>query len=107
MNISVQVSMSTTECIISLKRPLSQSLSNFRVLWWTLHGHPFNAQHALATLGRTTTELGKDFILIKCASLSSPVAMLEVHPTIQNSKALMVTLVPPPKKCKARGCIHR
>ena len=55
----------------------------------------FNPQHALATLGQTTTELGKDFILlIKCASLSSPAAMLEVHPTIPNSKALMVTLVP-------------
>jgi len=54
----------------------------------------FNPQHALATLGQTTTELDKDFILIKCASLSSPAALLEVHPTIPNSKALMVTLVP-------------
>jgi len=55
----------------------------------------FNPQHALATLGQTTTELDEDFILlIKCASLSSPAALLEVHPTIPNSKALMVTLVP-------------
>ena len=65
-----------------------------------LGGHstdtPDNAlQHALATLGQTTTELRKDFILLtKCASLSSPAALLEVHPTIPNSKALMVTLVP-------------
>jgi len=55
----------------------------------------FNPQHALATLGQTSTELGRDFILlIKCANLSSPAALLEVHPTIPNSKALVVTLVP-------------
>ena len=54
-----------------------------------------NPQHALVTLSQTTTELGKDFILlIKCASLSSPAALLEVHPTIPNSNALMVTLIP-------------
>ncbi len=85
---------------ISLKPPLSQSPSHPISLH--LGGHStdtpddaFNPQHALATLGQTTTELGKDFILlIKCTGLSSPAALLEVHPTIPNSKALMVTLVP-------------
>jgi len=54
-----------------------------------------NPQHALVTLSQTTTELGRDFILlIKCASLSLPAALLEAHPTIPNSNALMVTLIP-------------
>ena len=57
--------------------------------------HAFNPQQALATLGQTSTTLDKDFILlIKCASISSPSALLEIHPTIPNSKALMVTLIP-------------
>jgi hypothetical protein len=55
----------------------------------------FNPKHALATLSQKSTELGADFILlVKCADLSSPRALLETHPTIPNSKALMVTLVP-------------
>ena len=85
---------------ILLKPALPQSPSHPISLY--LGGHStdtpddaFNPQHALATLGQTTTELGKDFILlIKCANLSSPAALLEVHPMIPNSKALMVTLVP-------------
>src|ERR1700729_2996346 len=57
--------------------------------------HAFNPHHALATLGQTSTELGKDFILlIKSVNLSSPSALLETHLTIPNSKALMLTLVP-------------
>lgn len=55
----------------------------------------FNPRCALAILGQTSAELGKDFILlIKCVSLSLPSALLETHPTIPNSKALMLTLVP-------------
>jgi hypothetical protein len=112
MDISVQVTMSSSITSIqvcssqssfvnmSLKPPFPQSPSHPISLH--LGGHStdtqddaFNPQHALATLGQTTTELGKDFVLlIKCASLSSPAALLEVHPTIPNSKALMVTLVP-------------
>ena len=55
----------------------------------------FNPRHALATLGQRSTELGKDFILlVKCPDLSFPNAILEAHPSIPHSKALMVTLVP-------------
>jgi hypothetical protein len=54
----------------------------------------FNPHHALATLGQTSTELGKGFILVKCANLSSPNALLKTHPTIPNLKALMLTLIP-------------
>jgi hypothetical protein len=55
----------------------------------------FNPKRALATLSQTSTMLGADFVLlVKCADLSSPRAMLETHPTLSNSKALMVTLVP-------------
>jgi hypothetical protein len=55
----------------------------------------FNLKHALAMLGQDSTELDKDFVLlVKCANLSSPTALLETHSTIPNSKALMVTLVP-------------
>ena len=55
----------------------------------------FNPKHALATLSQKSTELGADFVLlVKCSELSLPRALLETHPTIKNSKALMVTLVP-------------
>ena len=59
------------------------------------HRDTFNPHQALVTLNQTSTELDKDFILlIKCDSLSSPTALLETHPTIPNSKALMLTLIP-------------
>ncbi len=45
----------------------------------------FDPQHALATLGQTTTtELSEDFFLIKCACLSSPTALLEMHPQLKS-----------------------
>jgi hypothetical protein len=47
------------------------------------------------TLGQTSAELASDFVvLIKSPNLNSPNALLETHPNIPNSKALMVTLVP-------------
>jgi hypothetical protein len=55
----------------------------------------FDPKLALVTLTQTSTELGNDFILIvKCDDLSFPRALLEKHPSIPNSNALMVTLVP-------------
>ena len=99
MNISVQVSIAQVcpdnhlLCIC-----LTPSLATVPTNLGGHHRHPddaFNPQHTLATLGQTSTKLGKDFIpLVKCANLSSPAALLEVHPAIPNSKALMVTLIP-------------
>ena len=55
----------------------------------------FNPRHAIAFLGQTPTELGSDSILlVKCADLGSPRALLEQHTTKTNSRALMLTLVP-------------
>jgi len=71
---------------ISLKPALSQLMSHpiSPVPQWNFTDTPdnaFNPQHALATLGQTTTKLGKDFILlIKCTNLFSSTVLLEVHP---------------------------
>ena len=50
---------------------------------------------ASASLSINSTSLDKDFILIVLAKdTATPKAILETHPTIENQKALMVTLVP-------------
>lgn len=52
-------------------------------------------QLASATLFLATNFLHNDFVLeIKATHISSPVAILETHPTIPGQRALMTTLVP-------------
>ena len=85
---------------MSLKTPLPQSPSHAISLHFNGHStnepdDASNPPHALVTLSQTTTELGQDFILlIKCASLSLPAALLEAQPIIPNSNALIVTFIP-------------
>jgi hypothetical protein len=93
MKISVQVTMpSHVRSISSSSHTISAHLGSH------IEDAPddiFDPKRALAKLSQTSTELDKDFVLIvKCSDLSSPRALLEVHPTIPDSKALMVTLVP-------------
>ncbi|MCJ1249175.1 hypothetical protein MMC30_006398 [Trapelia coarctata] len=50
---------------------------------------------ASASLSINSTSLDKDFVLVVLAKdTATPRAILETHPTIENQKALMVTLVP-------------
>ncbi len=50
---------------------------------------------ASATLSLGSTVLEKDFVLIvQCKDVGIPKALLEIHPTIPNHRALMATLVP-------------
>ncbi|KJX93846.1 hypothetical protein TI39_contig4247g00002 [Zymoseptoria brevis] len=56
---------------------------------------PFNASQSSATLTQGTAELGEDFILqILVDDLNKPQAVLEVHPTLPNHRAIMATLIP-------------
>lgn len=66
-------------------------------------GADMSLQKASATLSLGTTELGDDFVLhVVATNTSTPIAVLETHPTIPNQRALMATLVPkfnlPPSK---------
>lgn len=93
MKISIQVTMpSNIRNVSSPSHPISMHLGGHSE---DTADDAFNPKYALANLSQVSTELGKDFVLfVKCADLSSPRAILEVHPTIPDSKALMVTLVP-------------
>jgi hypothetical protein len=92
MKIEVEVSMSSNiTSVQSPSHPISVHLGGLTQDTTT----PFNPQQALMTHTLRSTSLSMDFILVvKCASLSSPCALLEAHPTIPNLSALMVTLVP-------------
>ena len=52
-------------------------------------------ERASASLSLGSAELDKDFVLqVSASKLGEPSAMLEVHPSIPNQRALMATLVP-------------
>ncbi|ORY67481.1 von Willebrand factor type A domain-containing protein, partial [Pseudomassariella vexata] len=52
-------------------------------------------QKASATLALSTAELEKDFVLqLVATNIGNPKAILELHPSIPNQRALMATLVP-------------
>ena len=93
MTISVQITMpSAIRSVQSPSHPITMHLGGHIE---NVADDAFNPKHALATLGQTSTELGSDFILlVKCADLGSPRAILEQHSTKTNSRALMLTLVP-------------
>ncbi|CAK1356789.1 unnamed protein product [Cercospora beticola] len=56
---------------------------------------PYSPAQASATLTQGSTELGTDFILqVVIDDLSRPQAILEVHPSIPNQRAIMATMVP-------------
>ena len=55
----------------------------------------FDPKCAFVSLIQKSTELNSDFVLlVKCADLPNPQALLEKHLTLPKSMALMVTLVP-------------
>ena len=93
MKISIQITMpSNVQSVQSPSHPISVHLGGHVE---NVSDDSFNSKLAIATLSQTSTELGKDFILlVKCADLSSPRALLETHDAKPNSKALMVTVVP-------------
>lgn len=56
---------------------------------------PFRPSQAAASLTLGTAELAEDFVLqILIDNISEPQAILEVHPTIPNQRAIMMTMVP-------------
>ncbi|KAM3425662.1 hypothetical protein BST61_g7606 [Cercospora zeina] len=56
---------------------------------------PFSPAQASATLTQGSTELGSDFVLqLVIDDLSRPQAILEVHSSIPNQRAIMATMVP-------------
>jgi hypothetical protein len=93
IKISISVTMSSD--IYVVQSP-SHSISTY--LGTHVENSPdsiFNPKIALATLSQRSTELSSDFVLIvKCVELFVPQAFLETHPTIPNSNALMITLIP-------------
>jgi hypothetical protein len=55
----------------------------------------FNPSLASATLALTTAELAEDFVLqVLVDNINQPQAILELHPTLENQRAIMATLVP-------------
>ena len=55
----------------------------------------FDPKSAFVSFNQQSTELSTDFVLlVKCADLQNPQALLEEHLTLPKSMALMVTLVP-------------
>ena len=55
----------------------------------------FDPKLALATLRQHSAQLDQDIVLlVTCTTLAAPTALLETHPTLPHSRALMVTLVP-------------
>jgi Vault protein inter-alpha-trypsin domain/von Willebrand factor type A domain len=66
-------------------------------------GSEFEPNKGAATLSLGKAELDNDFVLlVMVPDIVKPQALLEIHPTISNQRALMVTLVPkfslPPQK---------
>jgi hypothetical protein len=55
----------------------------------------FNPSLASATLALASAELAEDFVLqVLVDNLNNPQAILETHPTLENQRAIMATLVP-------------
>ena len=93
MKISVQITMPSN--IRSVQSPSHPIVIHLGGHVENIDDDAFNPKHALATLSQTSTELGSDFILlVRCADISSPRAILETHSTKPASKALVITLVP-------------
>jgi hypothetical protein len=93
MKISVQITMpSNIHSVQSPSHPITMHLGGHIK---NVADDAFSPKHALASLSQTSTELGSDFVLfVKCADLASPRTLLQRHNTKDNSKVLMVTLVP-------------
>jgi hypothetical protein len=55
----------------------------------------FNPSLASATLALTTAELAEDFVLqVLVDNINQPQAIIETHPTLEDQRAIMATLVP-------------
>lgn len=81
------------KAIQSPSHPISVTIGNTST--GATSGADMSLQKASATLSLSTTELDKDFVLqVVTSDTGSPIAVLETHPTLQNHRAIMTTLVP-------------
>ncbi|KAH6628101.1 von Willebrand factor type A domain-containing protein [Chaetomium tenue] len=96
ISIVVDVEMpdgSNVKNVQSPSHPISVTLGNTSA--GAASGADMSLQKASATLALSTTELGNDFILqVVATNTGNPIAVLEQHPTLDNHRALMATLVP-------------
>ncbi|EAQ89418.1 hypothetical protein CHGG_06037 [Chaetomium globosum CBS 148.51] len=96
ISIVVDVEMpdgSNVKNIQSPSHPISVTLGNTSA--GAASGADMSLQKASATLALSTTELGDDFVLrVVATNTGNPIAVLEQHPTLDNHRALMATLVP-------------
>ncbi|KAL2614042.1 hypothetical protein R1flu_025734 [Riccia fluitans] len=94
--IDITCAVTTTSPITSLQSP-SHPISVGMGIHNTKGGSSgeFDPCKGYATLSQKDTALDKDFVLlIVSAGSGEPQAILETHPTIQNSRALLLSLVP-------------
>ena len=124
MNISVQISMSSSIKSVQVCPPDLPSFlytyhyfpvtipSNLRVSWWALHGHPrqrptacarhTRPDHHRAPQGFHPPHQVRQPLLSSCTARGAP-----HHPQLKGPHGHPRSKIRPPKKCKARGCIHR
>ncbi|SMQ45178.1 unnamed protein product [Zymoseptoria tritici ST99CH_3D7] len=94
ITIDVDMGKSAIRRVQSPSHPIAVSLGELSTAAQRTKA-PFNASQSSATLTQGTAELGEDFILqIIVDDLNKPQAVLEVHPTLPNHRAVMATLVP-------------
>lgn len=94
ITVDIDMANSAIRKVQSPSHPISVSMGELSIAS-NGHGTPFKASQASITLSLRTTELGGDFILqIIVDDISTPKAVLETHPTLQNQMAIMATFVP-------------
>ncbi|PHH88985.1 hypothetical protein CDD83_6791 [Cordyceps sp. RAO-2017] len=97
MSITVDVQMAR-ECPIaniqSPSHPISVGIGKTSAVSASAD-EPSSPQRASVSLALEAAQLDKDFVLmVAAAGLTSPVALVEAHPTIPHQQAVMATLVP-------------
>ncbi|KAF7560230.1 hypothetical protein G7046_g3938 [Stylonectria norvegica] len=94
LSITVDAEMPGGSAIKSIQSPSHPISVNIGTTSTALEAEP-SLQKASATLALESAELTKDFIIqVVATNLGNPTAVLELHPTIPNQRALMATLVP-------------
>ena len=92
--VTVNVSMAEGSFIQNIQSPSHCIEVTLGTLSTSLDSDPV-MHRASATLALGSTTLDKDFVLVvKVKDTDIPKALIETHPTIENHRALMVTLVP-------------
>lgn len=94
ISISIDVTLDQGTIVRGLQSP-SHPIAVTMGRTSTMDEDAFSNNHASATLTLGSTELDKDFIVVVLAKgTDTPRALLELHPTIPNQRAIMTTLVP-------------